>query len=544
MKRFYFILLLSLFFIHIKSFSQNEFSKKSYLFADSLFVEKMDISNSKKYIDSTIYYAEKDGTDKQLAFAYSSIGFFFNKIQAFDKSLYYFEKSNDYAERINNNYIKYSNYYGVSLIYFQLGNLKESKQYLLECYNYFVINQKTQSNKLALINVLDRLAFIELINGNFDKSKFYNNLEFTYTNNKIIKENFPNTEAYALKNKGIILYREKEYNESINYLNKAIPHLIKKNNSYWLSIAYSYLGDNYMALNDNNKAYEYYLKVDSIYKKTKITDPFLRHGLEKINLLNKKNHSIYEQLKSTNTLIEFDSLHNLRNTNLSNKFYGEFINKDLNKERNNLQRKIILKDRSFSIIIGLVIIIGGVIFFKIKKKQKKEKQNFQKTINKYISEIQNIKENNGSNIKKVVEKPEELKLPKKSSEDFIDDDTINNIISKLDILESEDYFINTNINLRDTANKINTNTNYLSFAINTKKGCNFPSYINTVRINYIIKQIIENKKVRNMSMDGIANTAGFKTRQKFSDTFLEKTGMRPSYFISNIDKIDIDKYLN
>jgi len=116
-------------------------------------------------------------------------------------------------------------------------------------------------------------------------------------------------------------------------------------------------------------------------------------------------------------------------------------------------------------------------------------------------------------------------------------------LEKLIDLEKENFFLDLNTSLKSTAINLNTNTYYLSHVINTKKEMNFPSYINRLRINYIIKEIIENKKLRNMSMDGIANSAGFKTRQKFSDTFLMMTGMRPSYFISNIDKIDINNYL-
>lgn len=116
---------------------------------------------------------------------------------------------------------------------------------------------------------------------------------------------------------------------------------------------------------------------------------------------------------------------------------------------------------------------------------------------------------------------------------------MNEILFDLDRLETENYFIDVDVTLKSTADKVGTNTNYLSYVINSKKGINFPTYINGIRINYIVKEIIENKRIRLLSMDGLANTAGFKTRQKFSDAFLEKTGVRPSYFIANIDKVNM-----
>lgn len=531
---------LVLLFVPKELLSQNDFSTKADRFADSLFIKNLNLTNSQSYIDSILYYASKVKTDKQFAYNYSSIAFFFNHIHAYDKSLYYFEKSNEYAKNIDNEYILHSNYYGVSLIYFQLGNIKKSQKYLEKCYTYFTKNQKNQSNKLALINTLDRLVFIELVNNNLSKAREYNNLEYNYSQDSIILKYFPKIQSYSTKNNGIILYKEKKYKESIEQLNKAVKDLIKLNSNYWLSITYSYLGDNYLALKNEEEAYKYYTKVDSIYKEKKATDPFLRHSLEKISLLNKKNHSIKKQLESVNTLIQFDSLYNSRNTYLANKFYDEFIENELHKERTTLENKIITKDRSnILILIVLVLaVIGSLIFyFRNKRKQKTSKLKFQQIIENYKSEIQKYKIE-----RKFIDNKINKKIKptvKTTSEINIDENTVNEILYNLDRLETENYFIDVDITLKSTADKIGTNTNYLSYVINSKKGINFPTYINGIRINYIVKEIIENKRIRLLSMDGLANTAGFKTRQKFSDAFLEKTGVRPSYFIANIDKVNI-----
>ncbi|MBF0598327.1 helix-turn-helix domain-containing protein [Faecalibacter rhinopitheci] len=541
MKNLYFFFIV-IFFCPLKIYSQDEFSKRSYHFTDSLFIKNLDLSNSKKYIDSAIYYGKKTGSKDQLAYVYSSIGFFFNKVKAFENSLEFFKKSNEYATETHNNYIINSNYYSISLIYFQLGDFKESKAYLIKSYNYFIINQRTQSDKLALLNVLNRLSFIEVINDDIEKSKFYNNLEFTYSENPLIINDYKYMLSLPVKNKGIILYKEKKYLESIEHLKRTISDFEKKNIYYWLSISYSFIGNNYLALKDENKAYSYFLKVDSIFKKHKETDPLIRNGLEQLNVLNKKNNNINKQLESINTLIEFDSLHNVRNTNLSKKFYGDFLSGELKKEKIELEKKIIFKEKLNLLVIILFIItclFSIVIFIINKKKNKILKLKFQKVLEGYIIEINSLKKGSLKKENKVEDKI----IIKKLNDGFIDDYIINDILIKLEELEKENYFLDLNTNLKSTSVCLKTNTNYLSYVINTKKGMNFPSYINKLRINYIIKEIIENKKIRNMSMDGIANCAGFKTRQNFSDTFLEVTGMRPSYFISNIDKIDINEYI-
>lgn len=532
MKNLYIILFYFLFF-PLKIFSQESLSEKSFHFADSLFIKNLDLKSGKVYIDSAIYYAKQTKSKKQLAYIYSSIGFFFNKKEAFDKSLFYFKKSNDYAQIINDLYIINSNYYSVSLIYFQLGNINESKNYLLKSFDFFIKNQETQSNRLALLNILNRLVIIEIINKNLNKAKLYNNLEFTYSKDSIISKEFHHMHSLPMKNKGIILYEEGKYIESVNYLNKSIYELRKNNINYWLTIVYSYIGKNYLALKDHKKSYIYFTKVDSIFKEKKMTDPLIRNGLENLNSLNKKYYSINKQLESINTLIEFDSLYKIRNINLSNEFYGNFINNELQDEKKILEERILFKDKfnMFIIVFFLILcIVFSVFFLNNRKKNKKQKLKFQEVIDFYIDEIRNLKKEN----------KEALGIPlKQVSENLIDESIINNILIGLDILEKENFFLDIDTSLNNTANKLKTNTNYLSAVINTKKGMNFPSYINKLRINFIIKEIIENKRIRSMSMDGIANTAGFKTRQKFSDSFLEITGIRPSYFITNIEKIDM-----
>lgn len=517
-------------FLSINLYCQNDFNKKSFSYTDSLFIKDLKQSSSIKYIDSALFYAKKTKDNNQLSYVNSSIAFYYNKTKKFEKALFYFEKSNDYAKKDNNQYIINSNYYGISLIYFQIGNYKESEFYLIKAFNYFIVNQNTQSDKLALLNILNRLTFIYLINNDLSKAKYYNQLEFKYVEDSVIKNKYPYMYSFTLKNKGIIYYKDHNYKKSINILNESLIGIKERKSNYWLSIIYMYLGDNYLQLNDEKKAYLFFSKMDSIYKIEKDIDISLRNGLEKLVFLNKKNKDLKKQLSSVDNLIEFDSLLNTRNINLSNELYNEYVNKNLKKEKNQLERQIFIRKIIIIIVIIISILIITILIyflFFIRKKQKETKIKFEKIIDTYINKVENLKNNKLES---------DIVKNKIQSLNIIDQNKINEILNELDILEKSNFFINTEINLKITADKIGTNTKYLSYVINTVKNKNFPLYINEIRINYIVKEIIENSKLRNLSLDGIANRAGFKTRQKFSQSFFEVTGVKPTYFISNIDK--------
>lgn len=547
-KIFLIFLVLTFFPKNVKAQDYN--SKKSFLYADSLFVSSSNLENHKLYIDSAIFYAKKSkDPNRQLSYSYSSIAYYYNTIKEFEKSIYYFRKSSTLGKKNNDSYIVNSNDYGISLIYFQLGNYDEAEKYLLNTFKYFNSNQTTQSNKLSLINIAGRLSFINVLKKNTKEAEFYNNLEYTITKDEDLLENFPYLKTFPDKNKGIIAFTNNDHIQAITLLTNSIESFKEQKNYFWLCIIYSYLGDSYLKLNENEKAVSNYSEIKKIFKEKKITDHLIRHGLEQLYKLNKQTDNISLQLSSINNLIEFDSLYNVRNTDLSNKFYGGYVNQELKQEKQLLEENITKKEKLsiiISIILVIVLVISSLLTYKNYINKKKLKKNFETVINEYIEEIKSLQSKKRNQTNSNIKSQESIlrkNFIRTNDDGFINENIIEDILIKLDEFENSLKFLDPNINLKNASILLDTNTNYLSFVINSKKGVNFPTYLKNIRINYIIKQIIENKRIRNMSMDGLAQTAGFKTRQKFSDSFLEKTGMRPSYFISNIDKIDINFFI-
>jgi len=117
----------------------------------------------------------------------------------------------------------------------------------------------------------------------------------------------------------------------------------------------------------------------------------------------------------------------------------------------------------------------------------------------------------------------------------IDDDKIVAVLKGLDKLESQEFFLRSDCNLRAMAKKVKTNATYLSKIINIHKEKNFNDYINDLRIEYVLRRLKDDRKFRSFSIKSIATEIGYKSDFSFSKHFRAKTGLNPSYYIKNIE---------
>ncbi|HLV70233.1 MAG TPA: helix-turn-helix domain-containing protein, partial [Xanthomarina sp.] len=84
--------------------------------------------------------------------------------------------------------------------------------------------------------------------------------------------------------------------------------------------------------------------------------------------------------------------------------------------------------------------------------------------------------------------------------------------------------------------QFDTNSTYLSKIINTYKGKSINNYITDLRVDYIINELNQNHILRKMTIKAIALEIGFNNPESFSKAFYKKTGIKPSYFIKQIEK--------
>jgi AraC-like DNA-binding protein len=144
---------------------------------------------------------------------------------------------------------------------------------------------------------------------------------------------------------------------------------------------------------------------------------------------------------------------------------------------------------------------------------------------------ENIKENTDNPTSIFPEKHEGLK---KYSGSALGEDQKKLLISKLQyLIQEENIFINDKLSIEDIANKLDTNTKYISQIINETYNKNFYNFINSYRIEEAKRLLIaeENDKY---TILGIAQSVGFVSKSTFNVAFKKITGLTPSEYKSKM----------
>ena len=98
------------------------------------------------------------------------------------------------------------------------------------------------------------------------------------------------------------------------------------------------------------------------------------------------------------------------------------------------------------------------------------------------------------------------------------------------LLEKELLYLDPHLTLKHAADRLATNTKYLSQVVNHQAGMNFQQYINQYRVEEAKKKILDDR-LGNLTLYGIALQCGFKNKSTFYKVFKELTGQTPKEFI-------------
>ncbi|MNF84413.1 DNA-binding transcriptional regulator ChbR [compost metagenome] len=112
---------------------------------------------------------------------------------------------------------------------------------------------------------------------------------------------------------------------------------------------------------------------------------------------------------------------------------------------------------------------------------------------------------------------------------------VNQILEKLKRFESKKEYLQSNITIQMLSTTFETNTKYVSKIVNTYKGKTFIQYINDLRIDYAIVQLQKDNKLQKYTIHALASEFGFNSAESFSAAFQKKTGIKPTYFIKELE---------
>ncbi len=462
--------------------------------------------------------------DKLLAHVYNLSGIIFKKRGKFSIALENYKRGKIISERIDDQkqLIKFNN--NIASINSEIGNftysiesLKENNE-IVDRIEYLYTKQEYLNTKslinYSLANNFEKLYLKDQDVKYLDSATNYLKKTLLYT------DGFASFKIRVNIDLGTIEKLKNNFELAVKYYNSA--NIISKDSEfvYERCISKYNLGDLYFLQKKYDQALICFKEVDSLHIKYN---------------LNKEEYilSNYYQAKIYNLLGDNDKV--IHHSDISRKEYVENqknkiqeslkINHEINAEEI-IREVVILKEkaefkRSMALIVKFMLLICfiGLIWFLIKVINQKKKANIK--VERLLKEFHDREE----------------KIQIKSTQNLsIDDDKEREILKKLAELEENEYFLNVNFNQQNVAKKIKTNTTYLSYVVNKNYKKSFSEYSNELKINYAIKQLIDNPVYRKYSTQAIAESVGFKNAISFTKSFKKRAGVSPAQFVLKIKK--------
>ncbi|WP_370895989.1 helix-turn-helix domain-containing protein [Chryseobacterium gossypii] len=312
------------------------------------------------------------------------------------------------------------------------------------------------------------------------------------------------------------LYNKKEnYKEATGYYQKSLDlYKSLQFKDEILNLKYN-IGVNYYEQGDYKRSKSSFLEISRLMEKDGVVNIdyiFTQDYLSKIYLKEGKTDSVefysnrFVDLYKRNSEAEKKNIADL---------YKEINSKNLNDEIS--KNSSVLKSQLLLIFVLILLLIGITVYM---LSQARKKKHTEQRLNELLLQVKNDTVNTMS--------------PNKSTF-TISNEKEAEIIKNLLELEEKKLYLKQEYNQAYVAKKLNTNTTYLSQTINKYMKKSFSEYTNELRVNYILKELSENKKIRGYTTQALADLVGYKSGISFARTFKEKTGVTPFQYIEKLN---------
>ncbi|SRX53929.1 helix-turn-helix domain-containing protein [Aequorivita sp. CIP111184] len=281
-------------------------------------------------------------------------------------------------------------------------------------------------------------------------------------------------------------------------------------NNFLKMVAHDQLGKLFFQKQDYNKSIEDYQTALEISKKleNKSYQSQISDNLSAVYLALKNTAKFYSYKKAAQQL---DREIETEEDQAINSIYN-YVNNNHTTKRDSLKKMYVRNLLLLSGVFAVIIITWFLLRFRYRNRTKQ--------YNSFIAYFENSL------------KPKEVLPIKEVSKGLnIPQETENILVNKLIQFENSKQFTKQDMSLALLAAHFETNTKYLSEVINTHKGKNFNSYINELRINYIINKLKNNKTYLQYKISYLAEESGFSSHSSFATVFKAVTGIPPTVFI-------------
>lgn len=481
--------------------------------------------NRLPFIDSALYYAHQINDNALIGNVYLTKGIIYYTFKDYQQTLDHYLIANEYILQTDDVYNKYSIKNMIGGIKNYLGYYEEAEELFEECVRYFGQEEASYNMHRGYISSMMGLAW------SYTKTdRVAESVRMLATARESAERmGFSDLDVhYLVFKQGINDFYLGDYEGAVQKIEEKLPFLYENEDFAWASIGEFYIGKSWWVQGEREKALPYFDKIDEVFRSHNYTHPDLREAYELLINYYKDLGNKDAQLRYIGQLVKADSVFNQTHKYLINNIYKRYTTRELILSKRRLEAALYIQKNKtilIAVLSGTVLLLTMAWIYYQRRKTRKIVQEL----------IQKVKAS------QVQPKPVPLvssiimKVPVKAAVQM-KDEVVERLLNKLGEFEEKKKFLRPDTTLEKLAENFETNTTYLSQVINTYKKQTFSQYLSTLRIEYLINEMVLNDDPRifNYSIEHLAALIGYNSTSAFSRAFQKHTKVKPSAFIKEI----------
>ncbi|MBU8882301.1 AraC family transcriptional regulator [Kaistella sp. DKR-2] len=471
-----------------------------------------------RYADSAITAAHFSCKDDLIATAYLGKGivFYFN-YKRYRPALLEYLKAMRYAEKTEDHYLIHKIGYHLGLVKSYLGDHCDAIRHFEYGAAYFLSEMKKNPHPNILHNMrkgyYNSIRQMVICHQHLNNDKKADSLISIGENGIPLHPDFKLVRSYFHQFRGTSEFRKGNYRHSIEELDIALPEIERNRDFAWASVIYFYQGKNRLQLGQHQKAIGLFKKVDSVYRRQQFLFPEL---CENYRLL---MHDAQHRNHMNDALYYSDVHRKLENQISADVIYLSSV---LHAEGFKYEKgRLTQSKRIMTIGLILSLMLMAIFFYQYYLEKETEKR-----FRIMIAPSAFSGETPSASTKR---RKGKFTLPQ---------EIYDRIKEKMQDFEDGEQYLDADLTEKTLADRLRTNTQYLSAFINISKGVNFRTYLNELRIRYIAKQLSENPEYLKYNNEGLASKCGMGSRSTFSRHFFKIYGMPPQEYVKKCIRAD------
>lgn len=465
------------------------------------------------YVDSMVLTAKSARDSNLIGSAYLTKGIVFYSAKQYKGALDNYLLADQFLVGTDDAYLQFKLKYNIALVKYYTEHFDEAIVLLNACRDYF--KGKSIPGYLNTLLLLGRCH---------QRMKNYGLSHTMNVHGMSEGKRLGNTALalYFVQSEGINHAMEGNYPLAVDLLDSSLQFIRTKGNDFANEVLGEfYLGKSYWGSGQREKAVEYFKQVDASfsergYMKTELLDTYVHLTEHYAALGNQELQLVY--LKRNIDAFEF-----MRSQSkyLDDKIKDGYDLKGIQREKQRIERLLGVRERQKSMAIVAVIFLF-VLLLGVAYKYKRNRSIYQKRFEEILKgQIPPL------------EKPNRPPLVPSHSLD-ISQEKIDGVLARLERFEGKQDFLDRKMSASKLAVIAEVNGKYLSQIMAHYKGKRVMEYINDLRVDHIIDQMKQDRKLAYYSNGSLAEVAGFNSERTFVNAFRSRLGITPIFFMRRL----------